>query len=123
MSYGYIPNQFANGDAVTLFLVHLDIQVVAPEPDTISRKKCTPTVALLFELGCSRKVRKVTLPQFAGRLQPSAEPQGQECDIAAGYVTLRDPLAQPDTLPNLVKVPFSGCYATRCCNVLCFVFL
>ena len=41
MSYGYIPNQFANGDAVTLFLVHLDIQV-APEPGTISRKKVYP---------------------------------------------------------------------------------
>ena len=35
------------GDAVTLFLVHLDV-LEAPEPDKISRKKCTPTVALLF---------------------------------------------------------------------------
>ena len=47
MSYGYIPNQFANGDAVTLFVVHLDA-LVAPEPDKISRKMFATTVALLM---------------------------------------------------------------------------
>ena len=38
------------------FLVYLDA-VVAPEPDKISRKKCTPTVALLviFSDTCPRR--------------------------------------------------------------------
>ena len=31
---------------MTLFLVNLDV-LVAPEPETISPEKCTPTVALL----------------------------------------------------------------------------
>ena len=35
---GIIPDQFANRDVVTLFLVHLDV-LVAPKPDKISRKK------------------------------------------------------------------------------------
>ena len=33
-----------------LLLVHLDV-LIAPEPDKISRKKCTPTVPLLFSSG------------------------------------------------------------------------
>ena len=39
-------NQFARRDDVTLFLVPLNV-LVAPKPDKISSKKCTPTVALL----------------------------------------------------------------------------
>ena len=35
---GISPSQLANGDAVTSFLVHLDV-LVAPKPDKISRKK------------------------------------------------------------------------------------
>ena len=35
---GISPSQLANGDAVTFFLVHLDV-LVAPKPDKISRKK------------------------------------------------------------------------------------
>ena len=44
---------------MALFLVHFDV-LVAPEPDKISRKKCTPTVALLhsiFSIGFARDER------------------------------------------------------------------
>ena len=58
-------SQLANGDAVTLFLVHLDV-LVAPEPDTISRKKCTPTVALLkhYELPYARNKSSMVLTRL-----------------------------------------------------------
>ena len=48
MFKGYIPNEFANGDTVTLLLlVHLDSSG-APDPDKMSRKIYTRTVAFLF---------------------------------------------------------------------------
>ena len=54
---GISPSQLANGDDVTFFfLVHLDV-LVAPKPDKISRKRCTPTVALLNE--APRALREV----------------------------------------------------------------
>ena len=34
---------------MTRFLVHLDV-LVAPKPDKISRKMCTPTIALLIHV-------------------------------------------------------------------------
>ena len=43
---GMNPESICKRDAVALFPVQLDV-LVAPEPDKISREKCTPTVALL----------------------------------------------------------------------------
>ena len=55
-----VSNEFTNGDVVTHFLVHLD-DLVAPESDKISRKRCTPTVALLWHAWCMACARRVTL--------------------------------------------------------------
>ena len=54
---GMNPESICKRDTVALFLVQLDV-LVAPEPDKISREKCTPTVALLF---CDTKASLYTL--------------------------------------------------------------
>ena len=44
-----ISNEFTDGDALSHFLVHLELPG-APEPDKLLRDKCTPAVALLAAL-------------------------------------------------------------------------
>ena len=60
---------------MTLSLVHLDV-LVAPEPDKISRKKCTPTVALLPPLpileNCTGTVGKVGIAGMTSKTSDRA---------------------------------------------------
>lgn len=65
---GDIPNDLANEDALTHFLVYLQ-PLEGPGSDNMSRKRCIPTVALLavsrgephrFQTGWSRHSRSTT---------------------------------------------------------------